>query len=167
MSSFATFYVLPEAKRLAFEEARRTEKTVTWQRGFLGFGRREVVTGDRYLWEFLDEEAEAKHEFEESGFVLIDYFLTFVTLPEPLQTQLGAATSPDAHYYRFEPSLAAALAGYLETHPPDPSELRTFASEQGHEAEDSVPRLTACHDTLIGWWRRVSESRFGVLHLTF
>ena len=77
MSSIATFYIVSAAKRDSFTEARRTEKTVTYKKGFLGFGSREIVTGDRYLWEFLDLEAASKHDFDHSGFAIVDYFLTF------------------------------------------------------------------------------------------
>jgi hypothetical protein len=167
MSSIATFYILPTAKRDSFAEARRTEKTVTYKKGFLGLGRREVVTGERYLWEYLDGESASKHNFPYSGFVMVDYFFTFVPLPEPLQAQLGAASSPDGHYHQFEHSLASSLAGYLEGHSPDHAELAEFASEQGQNASEYVPLLTETHDTLIQWLRRVSPSHFGVLHLTF
>lgn len=36
MSSFVTFYVLPETKRAEFAEAQRNQKTVTYKRGFFG-----------------------------------------------------------------------------------------------------------------------------------
>jgi hypothetical protein len=74
MSSIATFYTLPAAKRDSFNEARRTEKTVTYKKGFLGFGSRQEITGERYLWEYLDQEAASKHDFQYSGFAIVDYF---------------------------------------------------------------------------------------------
>ena len=52
MSSFATFYILSEASRSAFGDAQRDQKTVTYKRGL--FGTKEIVTGDRFLWEYLD-----------------------------------------------------------------------------------------------------------------
>jgi hypothetical protein len=167
MSSIATFYIVSAAKRDSFTEARRTEKTVTHKKGILGFGSREIVTGERYLWEFLDLEAASKHDFDHSGFAIVDYFLTFVQLPEPLQAQLTAAASPDGHYFQFEHSLASAIAGYLESHPPDPAALTGFASGQGQDALEYVPLMTATHHALIQWFRGVSPSQFGVLHLTF
>lgn len=167
MSSLATFYILPAAKRESFAEARRTEKTVTYKKGFMGFGSREVVTGERYLWEYLDLEATSTHDFQYSGFAIVEYFFTFVQLSEPLQAQLNAASSPDGHYYQFEHSLASSIAEHLENHPPDHAELTEFASEQGQKASEYVPLLTETHDTLIQWLRLVSSSHFGVLHLTF
>ncbi len=167
MSSIATFYILEASKRDSFAEARRTEKTHTYTKGFLGFGRREVVTGDRYLWEFLDQEAASKHDFDHSGFLIVDYFFTFIQLPSRLQARLTEATSPDGHYYEFSHSLATAIAGHLESHPPNQAELSEFAAEQGHDSADYVPLLTETHSTLTEWLRRVSASHIGVLHVTF
>src|SRR5688572_5284513 len=105
MSSIATFYVLPESKRAQFTEAHRTEK--------------EVTTGERFLWEYLDSATTDKTDFPFSGFVLIDYFFTFVTstLPKDLKTGLAAAAI-DEHYYAISRDLAATFAEYLQTHPP-------------------------------------------------
>ena len=167
MSSIATFYILAEDKRDLFTEARKTEKTVTFKKGFFGFDVREVVTGDRFLWEFLDQEATSKHDFDYSGFIIVDYFFTFVQLPDPLQTQLTAATSPDGHYFQFEHLLASSLVDHLQSHPPDHAELAEFAREQGHDASECVPLLIETHSTLIQWFRLVTLSQFGVLHLTF
>lgn len=167
MSSIATFYILPVAKRDSFIDARRTEKKVTHKKGFLGFGSSKVVTGERYLWEYLDQEATSKHDFAYSGFVIVDYFLTFVQLPEPLQKQLTTAASPDGHYFQFEHPLASTIAEHLERHPPAHAELTEFASEQGQDASEYVPLLGETHATLIHWFRLVSQSQFGVLHLTF
>lgn len=167
MSSIATFYILAEDKRDSLTEARKTEKTVTLKKGFLGFGSRAVITGERYLWEYLDQESASKHNFDYSGFVIVDYFFTFVQFPEPLQTQLTTASSPDGHYFQFEHPLASAIAEYLEKHPPDHAELVDFASEQGQDASLHVPLLIETHSTLIQWLRLVSSSQFGILHLTF
>jgi 2-hydroxychromene-2-carboxylate isomerase len=52
MSSIATFYVLSEASRAAFDDAQRDQKTVAYKRGL--FGTKEIVTGDQFLWEYLD-----------------------------------------------------------------------------------------------------------------
>ena len=49
MSSIATFYILSEASRSAFDDAQRDQKTVAYKRGL--FGTKEIVTGDRFLWE--------------------------------------------------------------------------------------------------------------------
>ena len=135
--------------------------------GFFRLGGRGVVTGDRYLWDYLDQLSGEKHDFDYSGFALIDYFLTFVALPEPLKTLLGLATSPDGHYYCFDYPLAADVSSYLETHPPDPTELSGFASEQGQVPGDYARLLMASHDALIRWLKCVSPSHCGVLHLTF
>lgn len=167
MSSIATFYALSESKRDSFAEARRTVKTITIKKVFLGFVSREVSTGDRYLWEYLDQEFISKHDFDHSGFFIVDYFLTFIQLPEPLSTQLAAATSPDCHYFQFEHSLASAIADHLESHPPVHAELSEFANEQGQDASEYVPLLIETHNMLIQWFRLITSKQFGILHLTF
>ena len=71
MSSIATFYILSEASRSAFDDAQRDQKTVTYKRGL--FGTKEIVTGDRFLWEYLDSTTAGKTGFDFSGFAFIDY----------------------------------------------------------------------------------------------
>ena len=93
MSSIATFYILSEANRSAFADAQRNQKTVTYNRGL--FGTKEIVTGDRFLWEYLDSATTGKTDFDFSGFAFIDYLLSFVTasLPEHLNVALKAPWS--------------------------------------------------------------------------
>lgn len=85
MSSIATFYLLANTKRAEFIDAHRNQKTVTHKRGL--FGTKEIVTGDRFLWEYLDSAATDKTDFPFSGFTFIDYFFTFLTasLPKHLE----------------------------------------------------------------------------------
>jgi hypothetical protein len=164
MSSIATCYILPESRRAALAEAKRNERTETFKNHL--FFKRKVVSGDRHLWEFLDEQCDHCLDFPYSGFVLIDYFYTFVALPEPLQQALNAAAIDD-HHTVIDPPLAAGLAGFLESRPPDDAALSRFADEQGQDPREYVEPLRATHGVLIDWFRRVGPSQFAVLHLTF
>jgi hypothetical protein len=166
MSSIATFYVLPNSKRVEFAEAHRTEKTVTYKRTL--FGRKEVVTGERFLWEYLDSATTDKIDFPFSGFVFIDYFFTFVTstLPKDLETALAGA-AVDEHYYAISSDLAATFAEYLQTHPPDDAALSAFAAEQNADDPEYVRALRETHDFILRWFSRIAPGSFGALHITF
>ena len=54
IASIATFYILSETSRSAFDDAQRDQKTVTYNRGL--FGTNEIVTGNRFLWEYFGAE---------------------------------------------------------------------------------------------------------------
>jgi len=167
MSSVATFYILPEAKRAEFTNAHRNQKTVTYKRGL--FGTKEVVTGDRFLWEYLDSTITDKTDFPFSGFAFIDYFFTFVTstLPKELETALAGAAL-DEHYYSFSSDLAASFAQYLQSHPPDSAALASFAAEQQPDGgAEYVQCLRETHDFILGWFGRVAPGSFGVLSISF
>lgn len=167
MSSIATFYVLPESKRAAFSEAKRNQKTVRYQRGF--FGTKEVVTGDRFLWEYLDAECLERTEFPYSGFVFVDYFFTYLVsrLPQDLESALGGA-AVDEHHYMFSAMLAAGLAAYLQSHPPDAIALGEFVVENNPDAGgEYVGALRETHDWLLGWFSGLQGGSFGVIHVTF
>jgi|JI10StandDraft_1071094.scaffolds.fasta_scaffold205818_2 hypothetical protein len=169
MSSLATFYLLPEAKRSEFTEAHRNQKRVTYKRTL--FGQREIVTGDRFLWEYLDSDSVSvdRVDFPFSGFAFIDYFLTFVAqrLPKDLESALAEATMDD-HYFTFSAELAARLAAYLRSHPPDVDSLSVFASEHDSRGgAEYIQMLGETHDFLLAWFDRVVANTFGVLHLTF
>lgn len=167
MSSIATFYVLEESQRDSFINARENEKTHSVTKGFFGIGRREIITGERYLWEYLDDEAADRHDFNDSGFAIIDYLFTYLQLPGSLQAELSAATSKDGHYTSFDHALASSLSDFLQQNPPDEPSLAGFTEKLGHKASEYVPVLTATHAALIQWFRSFSPSEFGVLHLTF
>ena len=167
MSSIATFYLLPEAKRAEFTDAHRNQKTVTYKRGL--FGTKEIVTGDRFLWEYLDSATTAKTEFDYSGFAFIEYLLTFViaSLAEPLAAALTAAAVDD-HYYAISAELAASLGDYLRSHPPDPAALQSFVDENNPNAdEEYVGALRDTHDFLVRWFGTIDPRSFGVIHITF
>lgn len=167
MSSFVTFYVLPEAKRLEFVEAQRKQKTVTYKRGF--FGTKEVVTGERFLWEYLDSETADKVDLPFSGFVFIDYFLTFVAerLPEPLKAALEDAMA-DEHYLVFSKDQAASFAAYLQLNPPKTVDLEAFATEHQPEGgQEYIQCLRETHAFLQTWFGGIGTTKFGVVHLTF
>lgn len=165
MSSIATFYLLPESARTDFEEAKRTEKTITYKRGI--FRTKEIVTGDRFLWEYLDEAAEERIEFPYSGFVLIDYLFTFLEGVEPIQSDFATAAI-DANYYSIPRPMAERVALFLEANPPDGKALETFADQHGAESpKQHAKLLRETHETLKHWFRKVSQERFGVLQLTF
>jgi len=165
MSSIATFYLLPESARADFDEAKRTEKTVTLKRSF--FGVKEIVTGERFLWEYLDETADERIEFPHSGFVLIDYLFTFLEGEEPIQSDFAAAAI-DANYYSIHGGMAERIARFLEANPPDDHALESFAGQQGAESpKQHAKLLRETHDLLKNWFHRVREGKFGVLQLTF
>ncbi len=164
-SSIATFYLLRESARPEFEEAKRTEKTITYERGF--FRTKEVITGDRFLWEYLDEAAEEKLEFPHSGFVMIDYLFTFLEGAEPIQTDFAAAAI-DANFYSIPGSMAERVTRFLEDNPPDDKALESFAGQHGAQSpRHHAKLLRETHEMLMTWLRRVNGEKFGVLQLTF
>lgn len=167
MSSIATFYLLPETRRAEFTDAHRNQKSITYKRSL--FGRKEVITGDRFLWEYLDSATTDSTEFPFSGFALINYLFTFVAnnLPENLKSALSGAAIDD-HYYAFSAELAAKLSECLESHPPSPTALFAFAAEHNPSggAED-LRVLTETHDFVLLWFRSIAPGNFGVLHITF
>ncbi len=167
MSSIATFYMIDESDRESFSRAEMNQKTHSMNKGFLGFGRRPVTTGELYLWEYLDDAAADKLDFEYSGFAIIDYFFTYIQFPEEMQSELATATSSCGHYIRFEPRLANLIVDHLEQSSPDESSLTEFAEESGHEVPEYVAVLIQTHTILIQWLRALSSGQFGVLHLTF
>jgi hypothetical protein len=165
MSSIATFYLLQESVRTEFEEAKRTEKTITYKRGI--FRTKEIVTGERFLWEYLDEVADERIEFPYSGFVLIDYLFTFLDGVEPIQSDFAAAAI-DANYYSIPKPMAERVALFLESNPPDEKALETFADQHGAQSpKQHAKLLRETHETLKHWFRKVSQEKFGVLQLTF
>lgn len=167
MSSIATFYLIDQSHRESFSQAEMNQKTHRMTKGFLGFGRRQETTGERYLWEYLDGVAANKLDFEYSGSALVDYFFTYIQLPEDVQSELAAATSPDGHYIRFEPRLADLVVDCLEQNSPDESSLAEFAEGLGHEASEYVAVLIHTHTILVRWLQALSSRQFAVLHLTF
>jgi hypothetical protein len=167
MSSIATFYILPEASRSAFAEAQRNQKTVTYRRGW--FGTKEMVTGDRFLWEYLDSATIGKTEFDFSGFVFIDYLLSFVTasLPEHLNLALRSAMVDD-HYFAISADFASSLAEYLRSHPPEATALRAFVADNNKGVDENyVNALRETHEFLVSWFGRIAQDSFGVIHITF
>lgn len=167
MSSIATFYLLPEASLPAFVDAQRNRKSVTYKRGW--FGTKEIVTGDRFLWEYLDSATTSKTEFGFSGFAFIDYFLAFLaaSLPEQLNAALRS-TVIDDHYFAISADLAASLADYLRSHPPDATALRAFVADNNPDAgEEYIGTLRETHDFLVRWFGSVDRNSFGVIHITF
>ena len=165
MSSIATFYLLRESARPEFEEAKRTEKTITYKRGI--FRTKEIVTGERFLWEYLDEAAEERIEFPYSGFVLIDYLFTFLDGVEPIQSDFAAAAI-DANYYAIPEPMAERVASFLQSNPPDEKALETFADQHGAQSpKQHAKQLRETHETLKHWFGKISQERFGVLQLTF
>jgi hypothetical protein len=167
MSSIATFYILPESKRAEFSDAHRNQKTIHYKRTL--FGRKEVVIGERYLWEYLDSVPADKTDFPFSGFACIDYLFTFVisNLPKDLKSALAGA-AVDKHYYVISSDLAATFAEYLHAHPPESDALATFAAEQNpDDAAEYAQCLRETHDFLLRWFSEISSGRFGVLHITF
>lgn len=167
MSSTANFYILPEAQRAEFLDAHRGQKTVTFKRAF--FGQKEVVTGERYLWEYLDSATQDRTCLPFSGFAFIDYFFENVaaSLPEPLASALASAAL-DEHYYAIPADLAAELADHLRSHPPAVSALTAYAAvEHPREGQEYVAALVETHDFLLHWFSRIPPLHFGVIHITF
>ncbi|WP_265594024.1 hypothetical protein [Haloferula sp. BvORR071] len=164
-SSIATFYLLRESARGEFAEAKRTEKKITYKHGL--FRTKEIVTGERFLWEYLDEAAEERIEFPHSGFVLIDYLFTFLEGAERIQTEFAAAAI-DANYYSIPGEMAERVARFLEDNPPDDKALESFADQHGAQSPRQHAKLLKdTHETLRSWFRRVNGDKFGVLQLTF
>lgn len=167
MSSIATFYLLPETKRTAFAAAHRDQKTVTYKRGF--FGTKEQVTGERFFWEYLDEAAAKKIDFDFSGFAFIEYFFTFAaaSLPAELERAINGAALDD-HHYDISAGLASSLAGYLHGHPPDLEALRSFVADNVPAADEGYAEvLRETHDFLVTWFSSIAAGSFGVIHITF
>lgn len=167
MSSIATFYLLPDTKRAEFTDAHRNQKTVTYKRGL--FGTKEIVTGDRFLWEYLDSATTDRTDFPYSGFEFIDYFFKFLTasLPKHLESALRSAAIDD-HYFAFSADLAASFSEYLNSHPPDLGALSAFAAAHNPDgSKEYVAALREAHEFVLPWFRSISPGRFGVLHITF
>ena len=167
MSSFATFYILAETKQAEFADAQRNQKIVTYKRGF--FGTKEIVIGDRFLWEYLDSATTCKTELDFSGFALIDYLLTFVTasLPEQLDNSLRIAAVDD-HHSAISADFAERFGEYLRSHPPDAKALQSFVAENNPDADDEyVGILREIHDFLVRWFGSIDRNSFGVIHITF
>ena len=165
MSSIATFYLLPETGRAEFLSAHRNQKSVTHKRAF--FGTKEVVTGERFLWEYLDTAATQRTAFPMSGFVIVDYLFTFVALPEPLVSALNEGAEDDP-YYVITAELATSLAQFLGAHVPSLEALSAFAEESTPDPTGEYAQaLLKTHDLLLDWFSRIPAGTFGVLHLTF
>ncbi len=164
MSSILTIYKVTEDRRSEFEHAYANEKKVTYRRGL--FGRKEVITGEAYLYEYLDDVAEQKTEFEMSGFVFIDYFFTFVVLPDDLQSALNASAHGE-HYHVIDARLAEGIRTFLEASPPSAAALKTFADEEGKKEPEYVEALLSTHAQIVEWLRSCTSGTFLVLHLTF
>lgn len=166
MSSIATFYIVSEANRSAFVDAQRNEKTVTYKRGL--FGTKQIVTGDRFLWEYLDSITTGKTDFGFSGFAVIDYLLSFVTasLPEHLDVALRSAMVDD-HYFVIAADVASSLTDHLRTHPPQATALQTFVADNNPDAdEEYIGTLRETHDFLVTWFGSIDRDSFGVIHIT-
>ncbi len=167
MSSIATFYILSEASRSAFDDAQRDQKTVTYKRGL--FGTKEIVTGDRFLWEYLDSTTTGKTDFDFSGFAFIDYLLSFVkaSLPEHLNVALESAMVDD-NYFVISADFASSFAEYLRSHPPDVTALQAFVADNSPDAdEEYIGTLRETHDFLVRWFGSIDRNSFGVIHITF
>lgn len=167
MSCIATFHVLPESKRPEFTDAHRNQKQVTYKKTL--FGKKEIVTGDKYLWEYLNEAATKTEDLPFSGFAIVEYLFTYVELPEALNAELEGA-SIDDYYTALSANLAGRLAEHLETHTPTVETLTAFAAEEWPKEKDSEQTgrvLREVHDHLVTWFRSVGPNEFGVLHLSF
>jgi hypothetical protein len=164
MSSILTIYRVDELSRTEFEHAYVNEKKVTYKTGL--FGKKEVVTGDQYLWEYLDEAAIEQIDFEYSGFLFIDYFFTFVILPDDLQAELNASARGE-HYYLIGSSLASRIRSFLEERTPSAEALTVYANEEGKIEPGYVDALISTHNQIIEWLSSCTKDSFLVLHLTF
>src|SRR5215216_6372638 len=128
MSSILTVYKVSESHRADFEHAYATEKKVTYKSGL--FGKKEVVTGEAYLWEYLDGVSVEKTDFEFSGFIFVDYFFTFHVLPDDLQAALIASARGE-HYYAIDANLAERIWSFLEVSAPSKPAVTSFAEGEG------------------------------------
>jgi hypothetical protein len=167
MSSVATLYILPDFKREEFTDAHRNQKTVNYKRTL--FGMKQVVSGERFLWEYLDFATKDKTDFPFSGFIFIDYFFSFVTrnLPEDLTSALASA-AVDENYYAISSDLASSLAEYLHSHVPESSALTTFATEHNPDGGAEYTKcLLETHNFLLRWFSQIAPGKFGVVHITF
>jgi len=164
MSSILTVYKVSESRRSEFEHAYLNEKKVAYKRGL--FGMKEIITGEAYLYEYLDGAAEQKTDFEMSGFLFIDYFFTFVVLPDDLQAALTASARGE-HYHVIEAPLAEKLRTFLETRSPSAAALTTFAEGEGKNEPGYVEALLHTHAQIVEWLRSCTSGTFLVLHLTF
>ncbi len=164
MSSILTAYKLSESHPIAFEHAYANEKRVTYKSGF--FGKKEIVTGEAYLWEYLDGIADQKTDFEFSGFLFIDYFFTFLVLPDDLQAALTASGRGE-HYYAIDADLAGRIRAFLQKSAPSTAALTSFAEGEGKAEPGYVDALLSTHSQLLAWFGSCTTGSFLVLHLTF
>lgn len=140
------------------------EKKVTYKSGL--FGKKEVITGEKFLWEYLDEHSVTKIEFDYSGFLFIDYFFSFVVLPDDIQSRLNSG-SRGAHYYLIDFPLASAILNYLTANQPSLESLTEYATGEGKLDIDYPKALLSVHDQVVDWTRSCTKDTFLVLHLTF
>ena len=153
-----------ESQHTEFESAYANEKKVTYKSGL--FGKKEVVTGERFVWEYLDEAAASKIDFDYSGFLFIDYFFTYVVLPDDIQTRLNSGCRGE-HYYLIDSSLASAIRGYLTAHRPSIESLTEYSIGEGKIDREYPDALLSVHDQIVDWMGSCTNGTFLVLHLTF
>jgi hypothetical protein len=162
VSCICTLYVLPEAKRAAFLDAKRGEKVVTRKRGWL----RDKVTvsgGDKFLWEWLDAEASRKAgEVPCAGLALADYLFEYPRWPVDSAADL-AAGAVDDDYHALGYNLARRLQAFLRAHPPEREELLDFAAEHRDADGAYADALREAHFLLLEWFGRLQRDEFLVL----
>ena len=164
MSSIATLYTLNESERPNLAEAKRREKTVTYKRGL--FRTKEIISGDRYLWEYLDSSATQKIDFPHSGFVIVDYLFTLIEFTEDIQEMIDDQVI-DEHYNTFDHALCGRIAAFLEDKNPSDSDFEAFARDEGRDPDGYIEALRTTHTLLVDWFRSANADELLVLHLTF
>ncbi len=167
MSSLATFYILPDSKFGECKDAHQNQKTIAYKKTF--FGRKEVTTGERFFWEYLEQATRDRLDLPYSGFAFIEYFLNFLPreLPEDLEADFNASALDD-NYYLFTHPIATRFVAYLKSNQPDAVRLREFVQEQdADEVNAWVESISGTHDFSLQWFERITVGNFGVIHLTF
>ncbi len=164
MSSILTVYRMAESRRLEFENAYADEKKVSYKSGF--FGKKEIVTGELFLWEYLDQSALQRIDFEYSGFLFIDYFFSFVVFPEDIQLELNASARGE-HYHALDSTLARKIRAFLLSNTPSHDALSLFANEENNMEPGYPEALLSTHNQLIQWLDSCTDGSFIVIHLTF
>ena len=165
MSCLATFYVLPEAQRVAFMTAKERVPRVEVKK-MLFFKVKKPVAGEQ-VWEFLDRVSVEKTELEFSGFLLVDYLFVY-----PGNRGAVHFDHSDENSHALSPGGADKLATFLRAHPVDRAAIENYLKKDGRplgesEREATLDAYEESHASLLAWCASIQPGTFGVLYLSF
>jgi hypothetical protein len=158
-----TLYVLPEARRAAFLDAKRHEKVVTQRRGWLG-KKVTVSGGGQFLWEWLDAAASRRAgDFPFTGLAPADYLFEYLRWPTDVAADL-AAGAVDDYCYTVNHDLARRQRAFLRAHPPEREDLLDFAAAHRDADGEYADALRETHFLLLEWLGQLQPDEFLVCH---